>query len=87
MKRELSILCRNPQGRKEVSHAGPDMFEMSIHGCGVVRLRTTLVPTPDLSAQGRDGLSGISSRHSLQLFKPVQHYLNAVAVRGFWQRL
>ena len=37
MKKELSILGGNPQGRKEVSHAGPDTFIMLIHGCGMVR--------------------------------------------------
>ena len=37
MKKELSILRGNPQGRKEIAHANPEMFVMVIHRCGVVR--------------------------------------------------
>src|ERR1017187_3290054 len=38
MKKELSILCGNPQSREEVTHASPEMFVMVIHRRGMVRL-------------------------------------------------
>jgi hypothetical protein len=44
MKKELSILCRNPQGRKKVSHAGPDTFVILIHRCRMVRFGLWLGP-------------------------------------------
>jgi hypothetical protein len=42
--KELSILCRNPQGRKEVSHADPKMFVMLVHRRGVVPFGLWLGP-------------------------------------------
>jgi hypothetical protein len=37
MKKELSILCGNPQSCEEIAHANPKMFVMVIHRCGMVR--------------------------------------------------
>jgi hypothetical protein len=44
MKKELSILCGNPQSCEEIAHANPEMFVMVIHRCGMVRLGLRLGP-------------------------------------------
>jgi len=36
MKKELSILCGNPQSREEIAHASPEMFVMMIDRRGMV---------------------------------------------------
>jgi hypothetical protein len=43
-KKELSILCGNPQRREEVAHANPEMFVMVIHRGGMVRFGLWLGP-------------------------------------------
>jgi hypothetical protein len=36
-KKELSILCGNPQGLEQIAHANPEMFVIVIHRGGMVR--------------------------------------------------
>jgi hypothetical protein len=44
MKKELSILRRNPQGGEEIAHARSQMFVMVGHRCGMDRFGLWLGP-------------------------------------------